>query len=54
MLPVIVLEDDDESVNLDVDEEVLVTREVLVNCLVGFIVNDENLDGVGLNVGLDE
>jgi hypothetical protein len=53
-VPVIVLEDDDESVNLDVDEEVLVISEVLVNCCVGFIVSDENLEGVGLKVGLDE
>ena len=54
VVPVIVLEDDDESVNLDVDEEVLVISEVLVNCCVGFIVSDENLEGVGLKVGLDE
>jgi len=54
VLPVTVLEDDDESVSLDVDEEVLVIREVLVNCCVGFIVTEGSLDGVGLNVGLDE
>lgn len=54
MLPVIVLEEDDELVSLDVDEEVLVIREVLVNCLVGFIVTEGNLVGVGRNVILDE
>jgi len=54
VLPVIVLEEDDELVSLDVDEEVLVIREVLVNCLVGFIVTEGNLVGVGRNVILDE
>ena len=47
MLPVIVLEEVEESVNLDVDEEVLVIREVLVNCGVGLIVTEGSLVGVG-------
>lgn len=54
MLPVIVLEDEEESVSLDVDEEVLVTTEVLVNCGVGLIVTEGNLVGVGKSVNLDE
>ena len=54
MLPVIVLEDEEESVSLDVDEEVLVIREVLVNCGVGLIVTEGSLVGVGKSVNLDE
>ncbi len=54
VLPVIVLEDEEEPVSLDVDEEVLVIREVLVNCGVGLIVTEGNLVGVGLNVDLAE
>jgi hypothetical protein len=54
VLPVIVLEDVEESVSLDVDEEVLVIREVLVNCGVGLIVTEGSLVGVGKRVNLDE
>ena len=49
-----VLEDDDESVSLDVDEEVFVIADVLVNCGVGLIVTEGSLVGVGRNVNLDE
>lgn len=54
MLPVIVLEDEEESVNLEVEEDVFDKADVFVKAGVPFIVTEENRVGVGLNVGLDE
>lgn len=54
VLPVTVLEDDEDCVSLEVEEDVFDKADVFVNSRVPLIVTDENPVGVGLNVDLDE
>jgi hypothetical protein len=54
VLPVTVLEDEEESVSLDVDEDVFDKADVFVVRDVGLIVTEGNPEGVGLNVDLAE
>lgn len=49
-----VLEDEEESVSLDVDEDVFDKADVFVDRGVSLIVTDGNPVGVGLNVDLAE
>jgi len=54
VLPVTVFEDEEESVNLEVEEEVFDKADVFVNTGVPLIVTEGNPVGVGLKLALAE